>query len=53
MIHIFTSVVNRPDFVSLQNNLFKKYLKNDYTFHVIDDSVYDVVSKEFKSVKEI
>jgi len=52
MIHIFTSVVNRPDFVSLQNNLFKKYLKNDYTFHVIDDSVYDVVSKEFQSVCE-
>ena len=47
MIHIFTSVVNRPDFVSLQQQLFKKFLKNEYTFHVVDDSVDARISSEF------
>ena len=38
VIHIFTSVVNRPDFILLQDYLFKKYLEDEYTFHVVDDS---------------
>ena len=50
MIHIFTSVVNRPDFVKLQQQLFKKFLKNEYTFHVVDDSVDERISTEFKWV---
>lgn len=50
MIRIFTSVVNRPDFVDLQQKLFKKYLLEDYTFHVIDDSIKTSVSDEFKKV---
>ena len=47
MIHIFTSVVNRPDFVSLQQELFNKFLKNEYKFHVVDDSVDARISSEF------
>lgn len=50
MIHIFTTVVNRPDFVVLQDKLFKKFLKNDYQFHVVDDSVEESISHEFKSI---
>ena len=50
MIHIFTSVVNRPDFVKLQQQLFKKFLKNEYKFHVVDDSVDERISTEFKWV---
>ena len=50
MIHIFTSVVNRPDFVKLQQQLFKKFLKNEYKFHVVDDSVDERISNEFKWV---
>lgn len=50
MIHIFTSVVNRPDFVLLQNNLFKKFLKNEYQFHIIDDSIEEDISQKFKDI---
>jgi hypothetical protein len=48
MIHIFTSVVNRPDFVILQDTLFKKFLKNEYTFHIIDDSVDPDITEQFE-----
>ena len=48
MIHIFTSVVNRPDFVILQENLFKKFLQNDYKFHVVDDSVDPKITEQFE-----
>jgi hypothetical protein len=51
-IQIFTSVVNRPDFVEIQNNLFKKFLKNDYQFHIIDDSVDSDISEKFKNICE-
>lgn len=51
-IQIFTSVVNRPDFVNLQDKLFKKFLKNEYQFHIIDDSVDENIEKEFLSVCE-
>jgi len=50
MIHIFTSVVNRPDFVDIQNNLFKKFLKNEYQFHIIDDSIDSNISQNFKNI---
>ena len=48
MIHIFTSVVNRPDFVPLQHKLFSKFLKNEYKFHVVDDSVDPRITEEFQ-----
>jgi len=50
MIHIFTSVVNRPDFVLLQNKLFQKFLKNDYQFHVVDDSIDQTISEKFDTI---
>ena len=50
MIHIFTSVVNRPDFVLLQNKLFQKFLKNDYQFHVVDDSIDQTISEQFDTI---
>lgn len=50
MIQIFTSVVNRPDFVILQNQLFHKFLKNEYQFHIVDDSIDDTISEQFKSI---
>ena len=48
MIHIFTSVVNRPDFVILQNQLFKKFMKNDFKFHIVDDSVDPEITEQFE-----
>ena len=48
MIHIFTSVVNRPDFVPLQNKLFNKFLTNEYKFHIVDDSVEPEISEQFE-----
>jgi len=48
MIHIFTSVVNRPDFVPIQSKLFKRFLKNEYKFHVVDDSIDARVAEEFQ-----
>lgn len=50
MIHIFTSVVNRPDFVSIQGQLFEKFLKNQYKFHVVDDSIDENISSQFKEM---
>lgn len=50
MIHIFTSVVNRPDFVDLQQKLFEKFLKNEYQFHIVDDSIIESIESEFQSV---
>ncbi len=50
MIHIFTSVVNRPDFITLQNKLFQKFLKNKYQFHIVDDSIDSEISEEFKNI---
>lgn len=50
MIHIFTSVVNRPDFVVLQNKLFEKFLDDEYQFHIVDDSIEENISKKFKDI---
>ncbi len=50
MIQVFTSVVNRPDFVILQDKLFKKFLKDDYRFHIVDDSIDDTISEQFKAI---
>lgn len=50
MIQIFTSVVNRPDFVSIQDDLFKKFLTDEYQFHVVDDSIDENISSEFKEI---
>lgn len=50
MIHIFTSVVNRPDFVVLQNKLFRKFLSDDFKFHIVDDSIEPNLTKEYKNI---
>ena len=50
MIHIFTSVVNRPDFVVIQDDLFKKFLIGEYKFHVVDDSIDQTVSSQFNEI---
>jgi hypothetical protein len=50
MIHIFTSVVNRPDFVEIQDDLFKKFLIGEYKFHVVDDSIDETVSSQFNEI---
>ena len=33
-VQIFTSVVNRPDFVEIQKKLFDKFLDDEYEFNV-------------------
>ncbi len=50
MINIFTSVVNRPDFILLQKKLFDKFLDNEYQFHIVDDSIDDTISEQFKDI---
>lgn len=52
-IQIFTSVVNRPDFINLQDKLFQKFLKNYYSFHVVDDSIDENISSQFKEICEL
>jgi hypothetical protein len=47
---IFTSVVNRPDFVETQAKLFKRFLKDDYQFNVVDDSMEPSITSEFERV---
>lgn len=50
MINIFTSVVNRPEFVEIQKKTFDKFLKEEYQFHVIDDSLEESISNKFKEI---
>lgn len=50
IIHIFTSVVNRPDFILLQDKLFKRFLKNRYQFHIVDDAIDSNISNQFKNI---
>lgn len=51
---IFTSVVNRPDFVETQYRLFKTFLKDEeWQFNVVDDSMEESITEEFKSVCDI
>ena len=49
-VQIFTSVVNRPDFVEIQKKLFDKFLEDEYQFNVVDDSLDEQISSEFKEV---
>lgn len=51
-VQIFTSVVNRPDFVEIQKKLFDKFLAEEYQFNVVDDSLDDNISAEFKQICE-
>ena len=47
---IFTSVVNRPDFVEIQAKLFKQFIEEEYQFNVVDDSIDTLVTEEFKNI---
>ncbi|MGE0009502.1 MAG: hypothetical protein AB7F19_03090 [Candidatus Babeliales bacterium] len=47
---IFTFVYNRPDFIELQQKLFKKFLKDDYEFVIFDDSKTTEITKKIKLV---
>jgi hypothetical protein len=49
-IQIFTSVVNRPDFLEIQKKLFDKFLEDNYQFSIIDDSIDSDISSKFKSI---
>jgi hypothetical protein len=35
---VFTTAFNRPDFIELQHNLFRKFLQDDYEFVVVSDA---------------
>ena len=51
MIHIFTSVVNRPDFLEYQLQSLNKFVKDDFTFHAVYDNGIDSnVLEKFKEV---
>jgi hypothetical protein len=50
IVNIFTTVVNRPDFVFLQKKLFDKFLQNRFAFHVIDDSNNPELSINFMKI---
>ena len=50
VVQIFTSVVNRPDFIPLQHQLFQKFLKDEYQFHIVDDSIDSEISNQFQSI---
>lgn len=47
---VFTTAFNRPDFVELQDKLFKKFLEDDYEFWVISDAN---TPERQSSIKEI
>lgn len=50
MIKIYTSVVNRPDFIDLQKKCFDKFLKNKYEFIIIDDSIDEIITKNIINI---
>ena len=49
-IGICTTVVNRPRFLELQARLFRKYLRNAYEFHVVDDSAGAGLARRFEKI---
>jgi hypothetical protein len=49
---IFTSVVNRPEFLALQKKLFDLFLEHDYQFNVVDDSIDDLISNQFEKIAQ-
>jgi hypothetical protein len=50
-VQIFTSVVNRPQFLELQVKLFSKFLEDDYQFHVVyDDGIDKNILKQFENI---
>lgn len=49
-IGICTTVVNRPRFLELQARLFRKYLRNAYEFHVVDDSAGGGLARRFEKI---
>jgi len=59
MIPIFTSVVNRPDFIEIQKKLFDKFLDDEYQtrdfVHVSDVVLSNILvsQKELKSYREV
>ena len=46
---IITSAYNREDFIEIQFNTFKKFLKDDYEFVVFNDAIKSSKKKEIKS----
>lgn len=49
-VGVFTTVVNRPDFLAYQARLFRKYLRNEYVFHVVDDSVEPAITRRYADI---
>jgi hypothetical protein len=41
LIHIFAFTSNRADFIELQMRSFKKYLQEDFTFTILNNSKFD------------
>lgn len=51
-VKVFTSVVNKPEFLELQAKLLKKFMINDYEFFVIDDARDPLTSEQFRMIAE-
>jgi hypothetical protein len=51
-VQIFTSVVNRPEFLTVQKQLFDQFLDDYYQFNVVDDSIDDLVSDQFNQIAQ-
>ncbi len=49
-VGVFTTVVNRPDFLEYQARLFRKYLRDEYVFHVVDDSVEPAITRQYAEI---
>jgi hypothetical protein len=43
---IMTYSYNRPDFIEIQNKIFKKFLKDDYTFVVFNDASQEEMANQ-------
>jgi len=49
-VQVYTSVVNRPEFLGYQARLFSKYLARPYSFHVVDDSIERAMTMRFRDI---
>jgi hypothetical protein len=52
MISIFAFTSNRPDFIELQMRSFKKYLQEDFTYTILNNSKFDRMH-EYQAIEDV
>ena len=50
MLEIYSIHYNKPEYAKLQIDSFKKFINNDYSFTIIDNSINENISRDIKNI---